>query len=85
MKTATVADLRNRFRRVSAWIANGEDVQIVKRGRPFARLSPATPSSPKGSVKIDFRAQRKVIWGKRTFSAIEVAAMRAAEIEGEEG
>lgn len=85
MKIATVADLRNRFRRVSAWIANGEDVQIVKRGRPFARLSPATPAIPKPSAKIDFRAQRKAIWGTKTFSAAEVASMRAAELEGEEG
>ena len=45
MKTATVADLRNNFRRVSAWIENGELVEIVKRGRAFARLVPAAKAS----------------------------------------
>ncbi|MCI0744173.1 MAG: hypothetical protein L0Y58_02105 [Verrucomicrobia subdivision 3 bacterium] len=40
MKTATVRDLRNNFSRVSRWIAKGETVQIVKRGRPFARVVP---------------------------------------------
>jgi prevent-host-death family protein len=42
MKIATVADLRNHFRRISAWIEDGEAVEIVKRGKPFARLVPAT-------------------------------------------
>ena len=41
MKTATVADLRNNFRRVSAWIENGETVEIVKRGQVIAQLVPA--------------------------------------------
>jgi antitoxin (DNA-binding transcriptional repressor) of toxin-antitoxin stability system len=42
MKTATVRDLRNRFRRISQWLETGEPVQVLKRGRPFARLLPAT-------------------------------------------
>jgi antitoxin (DNA-binding transcriptional repressor) of toxin-antitoxin stability system len=41
MKIATVADLRNRFARVSQWIKDGEKVEIRKRGKPFATLSPA--------------------------------------------
>jgi prevent-host-death family protein len=40
MKTATVRDLRNEFGRVSKWLEAGEVVQIVKRGRPFARVVP---------------------------------------------
>ena len=40
MKSATVRDLRNRFARVSRWVAKGETVQILKRGKPFARLVP---------------------------------------------
>lgn len=84
MKTATVADLRNHFRRVSAWIENGEDVQIVKRGKAFARLVPAADVKPK-PVKVDFAAQRKAIWGSRVFSAAEVKAMRDAELEGDQG
>jgi antitoxin (DNA-binding transcriptional repressor) of toxin-antitoxin stability system len=40
MKTATVRDLRNRFRRISSWLERGETVQVVKRGKPFARVVP---------------------------------------------
>jgi antitoxin (DNA-binding transcriptional repressor) of toxin-antitoxin stability system len=40
MKTATVRDLRNRFRRISKWLETGETVQVLKRGRPFARVLP---------------------------------------------
>jgi antitoxin (DNA-binding transcriptional repressor) of toxin-antitoxin stability system len=41
MKVATVADLRNHFARVSQWIEEGEKVQIRKRGKVFATLTPA--------------------------------------------
>jgi antitoxin (DNA-binding transcriptional repressor) of toxin-antitoxin stability system len=40
MKTATVRDLRTDFRKVSAWLEAGETVQVVKRGKPFARVVP---------------------------------------------
>lgn len=40
MKTATVRDLRNEFRRISKWLEGGETVQVIKRGRPFARVVP---------------------------------------------
>jgi antitoxin (DNA-binding transcriptional repressor) of toxin-antitoxin stability system len=40
MKTATVRELRNEFGRISHWLEQGETVEIVKRGRPFARILP---------------------------------------------
>ena len=82
MKTATVRDLRNQFPRVAAWIQNGEEVGITKAGKLFARLVPATPAK---LVKPDIMARLKETWGDRVFSAKEVAAMRAAELDGEEG
>lgn len=85
MKTATVRDLRNHFPRVAAWIAEGEAVEITKGGKPFARLVPATPEKPRKLVKPDIMARLKAIWGDRVFSSKEVAEMRAAELEGEEG
>jgi antitoxin (DNA-binding transcriptional repressor) of toxin-antitoxin stability system len=84
MKTATVADLRNHFRRVSAWIENGETVEIVKRGRPFARLVPPGPTQEE-PPEVDWSAQRKAIWGNRVLSAAEVKAMEAFEQDGEQG
>lgn len=81
MKTATVADLRNNFRRVSSWIEHGETVQIIKRGRAFASLTgvgagASVPPFPKP----DIMAQLKEVWGDRVFSMDEVRAMRDAEL-----
>jgi len=45
MKTASVRDLRNAFGRVSKWLEAGETVQIVKRGKPFARVVPEPKKS----------------------------------------
>lgn len=85
MKTATIRDLRNRFPRVAAWIAEGEPVEITKAGKLFARLVPPTPIKKPKLVKPDIMARLKETWGDRVFSTKEVAAMRAAELEGEEG
>jgi antitoxin (DNA-binding transcriptional repressor) of toxin-antitoxin stability system len=85
MKTATIRDLRNRFPRVAAWIAEGEPVEITKAGKLFARLMPPAPVKTPKLVKPDIMARLKKTWGDRVFSAKEVAAMRVAELEGEEG
>ena len=85
MKTATIRDLRNRFTRVAAWIAEGEPEEITKAGKLFARLMPPAPVKTPRLVKPDIMARLKKTWGDRVFSAKEVAAMRAAELEGEEG
>ncbi len=85
MKTATVADLRNRFPEVVAWIGQGEEVEILRRGKPVARLVSPAPASPAQVPKVDFAARNRKIWGGRRFTRDEVEAMRAFEIEGEEG
>ena len=86
MKTATVADLRNNFRRVSSWIEHGETVQIIKRGRAFAQLtSLAEVAAAQSAPKPDVMARLQEVWGDRVFSMEEVEAMRASELEGEEG
>lgn len=85
MRTATVADLRNHFRRVSAWIQNGEQVQILRRGRAFARLVPAEKPSPARFHAAKHMRRLKETWGDRVFNAAEVAAMREAERNGEQG
>ena len=40
MKTANVRELRNQFNKISKWLASGQTVQIVKRGKAIARLVP---------------------------------------------
>ena len=79
MQTATVADLRNNFRRVSNWIKNGESVEISRRGKKFAHLMP-TVAAPAKLVKADFAKQMREVWGTRVFSDAEMRAMREAEL-----
>ena len=82
MKTASVRDLRNRFARLSAWIEEGEAVEITKDGKVFARLVPAIQRRRR-PVKPDILARLKTTWGSRVFTEQEVAAMRASELGDE--
>ena len=84
MRTATVADLRNHFRRVSAWLENGETVEILKRGQVIAQLVPVRPK-PRRGAKPNIMARLDQQWGDRSFSLAEVQAMRSAELDAEEG
>ena len=86
MKTASVRDLRNNFNSLEAWLAEGETIQIEKRGTPVALLTPANSAGQnKGVDGPDVRARLKRIWGDRCFTAEEVKAMREYELKGEQG
>jgi len=85
MKTVTVRDLRNSFSMLEAWLLEGEDIRIEKRGQPIGVLTAWRPDAATHPVKPDFAARRRAIWGNRVFTEAEVAAMRAAELEGEDG
>ncbi len=85
MKTANVADLRNDFRKIAAWIADGESVAVKMRGKLFAMLSPIRGEDGPPMPKIDFAAQLKKIWGDKVFTDEEVRQMKEAELEGQEG
>ncbi|NJM36882.1 MAG: prevent-host-death protein [Akkermansiaceae bacterium] len=85
MKTANVADLKNDFQKVAAWISDGESVLIRKRGRLFATLTPARELNEPAMPEVDFAAQLKNIWGDKVFTDAEVREMKAAELEGDEG
>lgn len=85
MKTATVRDLRNSFSKLEAWLADGEQVCIEKRGKPIGILSAWKQSSTSSQSKPDFAKRRAAIWGDRVFSREEVESMRQDEFEGVEG
>jgi antitoxin (DNA-binding transcriptional repressor) of toxin-antitoxin stability system len=59
MKVATVADLRNKFARISQWIEDGEKVEIRKRGKVFATLAPARKKKKKPVEWPDLMARLK--------------------------
>ena len=85
MKTATVRELRNEFSKLEAWLGEGEEIRIEKRGEVIAMLTPVAKDAPKPFKMPDFEARRKAIWGDRVFNQEEVDEMRAYELEGEEG
>jgi prevent-host-death family protein len=51
MKTATIRELRNNYNRLLDWVDQGEEVQILKRGKAVARLVPEVPLEEK---KVDW-------------------------------
>ena len=80
MQTLTVRDLRYDFGKVEAWLADGQEIEITKHGKPVAHLSP--PRSGSGPA-FDLQAHRRWLeetWGDRVFSAEEVREMREAEL-----
>jgi antitoxin (DNA-binding transcriptional repressor) of toxin-antitoxin stability system len=64
MKRATVRDLRYAFPKVEASLAEGEEIEIVKRGKVVAMLVPVA-KTPKPIVMPDFMARLKKIYGDR--------------------
>lgn len=62
MRTATVRDLRYRFREVEEALRAGEEIQITKRKRAIAKLVPCRPAMP---PLPDFLARLKEIYGDR--------------------
>lgn len=70
---------------LEAWLLEGEDIRIEKRGQPIGLLRAWRSDFVTQPVKPDFAARRRAIWGDRVFSEQEVAAIRADEFHGEEG
>ncbi len=65
MKRATLRDLRYRFKEVEAQLAEGEEIEIVRRNKPIAVLMPVKPKAP---VEVpDFLARMRQIWGDTSF------------------
>jgi antitoxin (DNA-binding transcriptional repressor) of toxin-antitoxin stability system len=61
MKRATVRDLRYSFKEVEAQLAEGEEIEIVRRRKVIARLAPAPPASV--VERPDFMARMRAIHG----------------------
>lgn len=74
MKTANVRQLRHDFGSVLNWIAEGQSVEIVKKGRVIALLSP--PAPPKKFKLPDFAARQRRIFGDRVLPGNIVAEER---------
>jgi len=77
MKTANVRKLRHAFGDVMAWITEGQQVEIVKKGKVIALLSPPPPPPKSKKIKLpDFAARQKRIFGDRVLPGNIVAEER---------
>ena len=70
MKTASIRQVRQDFNTVLDWIDAGELVEISKRGKVVALLSPPPPEkTPRPRKRPDFAARLKMRDGGRVISA----------------
>ena len=70
MKTATIRQVRHDFSTVLDWVGEGEQVEISKRGKVVALLSPppAAPA-PRARKRPDLAARLKLRDGGRVLAA----------------
>jgi len=67
MKTATIRQVHNNFGDVLAWVSEGEEVTVLNRSRPVARICPPRAQAMAKFKMPDFSARAKAIFGnKRT-------------------
>jgi len=71
MKTATIRQIRNDFGTVLHWVADGEEVTILNRTHPVARLLPPRPQPVRHVTPPDFTARAKAIFGNRRTHAVD--------------
>ena len=65
MKTATIRQVRNDFGTVLGWVAAGEEVTVLNRTRPVARICPPRAQPPVKCKMPDFAARAKALFGDR--------------------
>jgi len=72
MKTATVTEAGLDFLSVLKWVETGEEVQVVREGKPVAVISPA----PRSVKHPDYLARLKQTFGENVLSSEAAAAIR---------
>ncbi len=75
MKTATVRDLRTKFPVLARWMDNGEPVEITRRGRVIAHLTPAAGGRAGKMKKPDMMKQLREIYGDHVMPEAEAKAI----------
>ncbi len=77
MKTASIRELRHDTITVLGWVADGQRVEIRRRGKPVAILSSPTRRT-KATKRPDFAARLRSIYGN------QVLAVTGTELLGQE-
>jgi len=66
MKTVTIRQVHHDFAAVLAMVAQGEEVTVLNRTRPVARICPPRPPEAPAKFKMpDFAARAKAMFGDR--------------------
>jgi prevent-host-death family protein len=65
MKTATIRQVRHDFGTVLDWVEEGEQVEISKRGKIVALLSPPASKPARSKKRPDFAARLRRIYGDK--------------------
>jgi len=70
MKTATIRQVLRDFGAVLDSVSEGEEVTILNRTRPVARICPPRVQPPAQFRMPDFAARAKAIFGKKTMPSV---------------
>jgi len=62
MKKTTIRELKHAMPSVLAWVAEGQSVEVSRRGKPVAMLTPI--KRKKAVVLPDFSARLQIVYGK---------------------
>jgi antitoxin (DNA-binding transcriptional repressor) of toxin-antitoxin stability system len=67
MKTTNIRELKHATSTVLEWVEQGETVQITRRNKVVAILSPPPVEKPKKIKRPDFSARLKTMFGDKCF------------------
>ena len=81
MKTTNIRELKHSTTAVLEWVAQGESVQITRRNKVVAILSPPQAGKPKGAIRRDFEKDLQEIFGDRIMptTATEIVSFGRGE------
>jgi antitoxin (DNA-binding transcriptional repressor) of toxin-antitoxin stability system len=65
MKTATIRKVRHDLGTVLKWVAGGEEVTVLNRTRPVARICPPRAQAPDKLKMPDFAARARAVFGNK--------------------
>ena len=64
-KTATIRQIRHDFNTVLSWVSEGDEVTVLKRSQPVARICPLRRQSRREITMPDYAARVKKVFGDR--------------------
>ena len=72
MRTATMRQVRHELTEVLSWVAAGEEVTVLNRNRPVARILPPRPAVGAAVAMPDFAGRVRANFGERVISNLVI-------------